>query len=251
MSLKVCFNLRTATLAALVIFNIPCASPQKGIAAFGIQFKPIFPLALVNTDGGSHTDNDAFTRHQIDENAAYSAGAVLRFGITSRISLESGISYTKRNYRFRLTSPDFPGTESGLSFINYEIPLTGMVFVRLGEKMYMNASAGIIFNLCPTGGVVSYERDTIEFGIKESSWANMAFSANFGFEYRTEKNGYFYLGTMYHRPFSPLASVHVSYRVSGTNDFVEVIQPAPDVSGNYLSLDLRYFFHPGVKENVK
>ena len=68
--------------------------------------------------------------------------------------------------------------------------------------------------------------------------------ANLGFEYRTRKSGYFYLGASYHNTFGDIADVFVSYKELNSNQHVVLIEPYPSVNGNYLSLDLRYYFNP-------
>ena len=165
---------------------------QKGVTAFGIQFKPIFPLGIVNTDGQVVRDAETGSTLKIDVNSGYSIGAAIRIGLTDRISLETGISYIARNYSFDLTNPAFPSSSAQMKFPGYQIPLLGLVFVRLSENIYMNAAAGVSFDMYPTGGVVAHDRDSIEYGLLEKNWLMVSLIANLGFEYRTRKSGYFY-----------------------------------------------------------
>jgi len=223
---------------------------QNGVRAFGIQFKPIFPLSIVNTDGQHIKDELNNTELDIIIERGYSIGAVIRIGLSKRWSLETGINYIRRNYSFKLSSPDFENSGASIRLTGYEIPITAMIFVRLGENMYMNAAGGISFDLFPTGGIVSYDRDTIEYGMLESNWGIPALNANLGFEYRTKNFGYFYIGSSYHLPFSDIATIYISYRDPGTNIFETLINPPPTISGSYFTLDLRYFFNPGMKEKT-
>jgi len=62
--------------------------------------------------------------------------------------------------------------------------------------------------------------------------------ANLGWEYRTEKAGYFYLGASYQRPFTYIYVSEIRYQPDGKNDKVAMTVP-----GNYFTVDLRYFFH--------
>lgn len=234
--------------ALYFVGNASISHAQNGVKAFGVQFKPIFPLGIVNTDGETIFDNVNGTQLDITTRGAYSFGAVIRMGLTKRFSLETGINYIQRNYDFKLSGNDFKASEASVRMIGYEIPIIGMVFVRLGEQMYMNAATGFTFDLFPTGGVASYDRDSIEYGLLESNWIVPALSANLGFEYRTKEHGYFYIGSSYHLPFQDIAAVYISYRPPGTNNFVQLVQPEPNISGTYLTIDLRYFFNPGMKE---
>lgn len=222
-------------------------SAQNGIRAFGVQFKPIFPLAVVNTDEQSVVDNTSGNRLSINQRSGYNIGAVIRIGMAKRFSLETGINVVNRYYDFTLTSADIPVTEASLKFRSFEIPVIGMVFVRLGEQMFMNAAGGITFDLFPTGGVATYERDSIEFGLLESNWLIPALSANIGVEYRTKKKGYFYIGSSYHQPFKDMATAYVSYRKTNTTSFVSLVNPPTKIKGNYFTIDIRYYFNPGMK----
>ncbi len=221
---------------------------QNGVRAFGVQFKPIFPLGIVNTDGQLIIDSENQTRLEIENSGGYSLGAVIRIGLSRRWSLETGINYTRRNYDFFLSGADFPDSRASVRFTGYEIPIVAMVFVQLGEQMYMNASGGFTFDFFPTGGISSYDRDTMEYGMLETNWVVPALTANLGFEYRTRESGYFYFGSSYHLPVNDIAEVYVSYRSPNTNSFTPLVQPPPSVSGTYLTLDIRYFFNPGMKE---
>ena len=237
-------------LSFFVLGNSNLVLAQSGIKAFGIQYKSILPFGLVNTDGQTVVDNENNTRLEIKTSRGYSIGAILRFGLSKRWSFETGINYVRRNYDFYLSGEGFQDSEASIRFSGYEIPATAMVFVKLGDKMYMNTSGGLTFDLFPTGGVSSYDRDTIEYGMLERNWIILALNVNIGFEYRTKESGYFYLGASYHQPFSDMAHVFVSYRSPGSNTFTPLIQPPPGVSGTYFALDLRYFFNPGMKGNT-
>jgi hypothetical protein len=181
---------------------------------------------------------------QIDVNSGYNIGAVIRFGLTKRFSIETGINYIARNYSFELTNTNFPSSSSEIKFPGYQLPLLGMIFVRLSENIYMNSAAGLSFDMFPTAGVVSQDRDSIEYGLLEKNWLMVSLVANLGFEYRTRKSGYIYLGASYHNTFGDMADVIVSYRGLNTNQYVKLIDPYPGINGNYLSLDLRYYFNP-------
>lgn len=241
--------MRALFFCLFICLSITGIQAQKGVKAFGIQVKPIFPLGLVNTDGQVIKDAGTGSTLSIDVNSGYNIGAVIRFGITDRFSFETGIKYTARNYSFNLTNPGFPTSTADLRFPGYEIPAMIMVFVRLSENIHMSVSAGVSFDMFPTSGVVTSDRDSIEYGLLEQNWVILSLVTNIGFEYRTEKSGYFYLGASYHSPFGDLADVFVSYRETNSNEHIILIEPFPSVSGNYISLDLRYYFNPESRKN--
>jgi hypothetical protein len=68
-------------------------------------------------------------------------------------------------------------------------------------------------------------------------------NANVGFEFRTEKNGFFYLGGVARVPFKPLFDLYVQYDYTGT-DYQSILHGPVD--GSFLSIELKYFF-PNIK----
>jgi hypothetical protein len=81
----------------------------------------------------------------------------------------------------------------------------------------------------------------------ETNWIILGLCANLGFEYRTLKSGYFYFGASTHLPLTEMAEVIVSSNKPQTNYFERLVWPAPKVIGTYITLDIRYFFNPGMK----
>ena len=65
-----------------------------------------------------------------------------------------------------------------------------------------------------------------------------ALIANVGWEYRTEEKGIWYIGGSFHRPFLPMYKATVGYVTDTYTNNTET-----NLTGNYLTLDLRYFFH--------
>ena len=73
-----------------------------------------------------------------------------------------------------------------------------------------------------------------------------AIAANAGFEYRTEKSGTIYLGASFHRPFTYIYLSRIGY--DGNNKNVVI---GNEMSGTYLTIDLRYFFPETTPKNVE
>ena len=78
------------------------------------------------------------------------------------------------------------------------------------------------------------------------SWLNVGLTANVGFEYRTTRAGYFYVGASYHRPFR---AAYNSVLIYDWNNLSE--EGALQLSGTYLTLDLKYFFHEPPEKKKK
>lgn len=218
----------------LVIFFFVKAEAQKNIITAGFQYKPIFASHFFNKSFETITPNNI--DFAIKPTYGFCAGMSVRRGITSSISFETGINYVKRTYQLSITDSRIK-RDSEFSIIGYEIPLMGLVFIRLSDKLYMDAGLGTSLDMFPTNIYTSNVSYFSHFSAKRN-WLLPAVFANLGFEYRTLKNGYFYFGTSYHRPFTDIYTSRINYF---KNNFSETIQ-AP-LQGSYLTLDLRYFFH--------
>jgi hypothetical protein len=108
----------------------------------------------------------------------------------------------------------------------------------------MNASLGFALTFKPThvgiynspGGYHAFSHTGFTRG-KVGVDAN----ANFGFEFRTEKKGFFYLGASARVPFSPLFDLVADYRWQG-----KLVRAIGEVDGSFLSINFKYFF-PNIK----
>lgn len=223
----------------VILLNCSEVHAQERVTTFGIQFKPIVPFELLNT--GKQQLSQENVDLTIDPRVGYALGMVIRAGLTKNLSFESGINYVIRNYRFSVfdNAKDLTLT-SNMSFDGYEIPVCGLVFVRLNQKWYINSMFGASFDFYPTGGIVDNQQG-YEIGIVETKWLQPSLLANLGAEYRTKKSGYFYFGFSFHRPFSTTADASVSERIANSNRYTRLFNS--ELSGNYLTLDFRYFFH--------
>jgi hypothetical protein len=159
---------------------------------------------------------------------------VIRRGITDTYSIEGGINYIKRTFAMKVSEGNI-SEESKFRIIGYEIPLSGLVYVRLSEKFYMNASLGIAADMFASN--VTTTGPLVTMYSQRKSVIIPAVIANLGWELRTEHAGYFYLGASYHNPFSNIYLTRMEYENNSTHEVVEV-----PLSGTYFTLDLRYFF---------
>jgi hypothetical protein len=225
-------------ICSLILLFTSIGKAQNKVTTVGIQFKPIVPYKLLNTGTTNYTGEKV--DFKVDPKVGYSFGMVIRSGLTKTISIESGINYIARKYRLQVNEKSTASIiTTDMVFEGYEIPLTALVFIQLGRKTYMNSAFGCSFDFYPTGGIVA-NKASYEFGILESSWAQASLLANLGFEYRTDKSGYFYFGASFHRPFSKTADLFLSQRIENSNNFNRFVES--ELLGNYLTIDLRYFF---------
>ena len=230
-------------LFILLIFAVTLAkaqNPKRTLPSyFGFQLRPVFPTNFIGASETTLSKSGFFTT--ISQRMGYSFGGTVRIGLTKLIALETGINFTERNYDLDITVPDSNvSVADEMSFIEYDVPLNGLVYIKLSEKWYMNASLGAIVTFKPTnvgvfnspGGFHTFTHTGLTRG-KVGIDAN----ANVGFELRTKRKGFFYLGGSARVPFQPVFDLVADYQWQG--DIVRVIE---EVDGLFLSLDFKYFF---------
>ncbi|MES2629298.1 MAG: hypothetical protein V4616_10070 [Bacteroidota bacterium] len=242
---KLCF-----LLAGLTLWCAPLLHAQQYVTTVGIQFKPIIPSVFFRKDGYSSTTpfydglkgQSGTLKVDMAARNGTSIGMVVRRGLNKRFSFEGGINMITRNYTLNASVNDTLNWQSDLKWITYEIPLQLLVFVQLGEKTYLNAAGGMAINFFPTD-IQSQDEDANYYQrTYRYRWISPNLIANVGFEYRTVSSGYFYIGASYLQPFQNMALTDFRYLAA-----VPDARAFNNLRGNYLTLDLRYFFHENPK----
>lgn len=218
--------------------NLPA---QERITTAGIQFKPVFPSNFFGT--GPRNFEMPPVRFTIQQKTGFCAGMVVRKGLTKNFSFETGINLVHRSYHLEAEDSGF---HAKLRFrsISYEIPTLVLLFVQLSRKIYMDVAFGHCLDVFPSDLYAETE-GMKQYGARKY-WIGSSLLANLGYEYRTEKSGYFYLGASFHRPFSFIYMSEIEY--TGNN---RMVQAKEKLSGNYLTVDLRYFFHADPEKRKK
>lgn len=182
----------------------------------------------------------------IEPSNGFAFGMVVRKGLNDQFSIESGINYSRRNYNLTITedSTGFRG-ESDFSYVIYEIPVLALIYVRLGENTYLNNAFGFNLNFLPSDWE-SFDTYFQHYSAR-TYWVVPALQANVGFEYRTVESGFFYIGFSYHQPFNNITTAGVLFKEEGGSQGLVKEVTDFDISGNYLTLDLRYFFNEPAK----
>lgn len=228
---------------AFCLFSTSYCSAQSRLTTFGIQIKPVFPIGFLGTGKQTVLVDTANVKFDLSLKSGYSFGMVIRKNFSDLLALETGINYVKRKYRLDISDENF-SEGSDFRIIGYEIPASLLVYIRLGEKIFMNASMGASADMYASNvqsGSTSHSTLTVR-----NHTFQAAIIANLGWEYRSEQNGYFYLGASLHRPFDSELTTRVSYKRNAKE--LEVYQP---LSGSYLTIDLRYFFYEDPKKKKK
>lgn len=207
---------------------------------FGLQFKPLIPFGLVG-DKPFDIKNDNFYS-TISPIFGYSYGGVVRVGLTELLSIETGLNYTRRNYRVEYSVPDSSlAGKDDLGFVSFNIPLNLLVYVKLGRQLYMNVSAGASANYNPSNIRSTINPEGANLFIFEGRrlhFFDFNVNTEVGFEYRTERSGSFYLGISGRIPFSPVLDIATEYRYD-TYHSVAYGQ----IEGATFAFSIKYFFH--------
>ncbi len=213
---------------------------------FGLQFKPI--IAAAYFDAGNESAQWENYNFKLSPRFGQSLGMILKYHFSSTFSTETGLNLVNRRYQLRVDNSDIGLQDlSRFTLRSYELPVQILSYVKVSDKYYLNAAFGNSLNI--------FASDVISFGEENPFFfqsASMrkrtqsALIANLGVEYRTLKKGIFYFGFSLHRPWKNTARSFPEFD-DGTNMF-NTQGPTVNntkylnISGNYLTIDLRYFF---------
>lgn len=234
--------MRYTLLFFLILFgfqSIGQGKRSKVPSYFGIQVSPVFPTQFIGNpvvelqEGGFSST--------ITQKAGYSFGATVRAGITELIAFDSGISFTQRNFDVQAAHIDSNASiQNTLSLIEYNIPLNLLFYIKLTDELYANASFGGMITYKPTDvAIVDYDNGLNKFVHRSyiNGKAGFDLNASLGFEYRTKKKGFFYVGGTARVPLKPAFVILAEYSYKGYD-----IDLYNNVDGSFLSLDFKYFF---------
>lgn len=233
-------NVITFWLALITISSFS----QDQITYFGIQVKPIIPSNLFRAgDTEIVQDNSIF---RVEQNVGYTFGGIIRHDFKNWLSIESGISYVKRNYTaYVIDGINNQTSTASLGIIGYEIPIMGLIYVKLADQIFMDAGFGLAFDIFPSD-VYNTDNNNFEFYGFRKTGLNTGLITNVGWEYRTVKKGSIYIGGSFQRPFIPIYQADLAL----SNGTASSRSASLNLSGNYLTIDFRYFF-PGEKKEKK
>lgn len=228
-------------LAALLFF---CVGPQRelmaqaGVATLGVMVKPVVPFTYFDKDAAAEIEH---VRYGLSLEGGFAFGMNVRIGLNNTISLETGLGQIQRRFSYSVTNDTSGYEESArIRYTGYELPVMGLVFIRLGERTWMNTALGASLDFYPSDVEGLIDEGSIY--IFRRNWAQGSVIGNLGVEYRSPKSGIFYLGATYHRPFNDLALADISYIYYGPPSRSDFTQRLP-IAGSYLTVDIRYYFH--------
>ena len=234
--------MKRALLLILQFIFLFKMNAQERVITVGVQVKPLFSSKFFGT--GPITLNDASYEYFVKPKSGHAIGLVVRRGFTPSLSLEFGLNYTVRKFELG-ASNGINSATADLRIVGYEIPISQLIFIRLSDKIYMNAAAGLCLNMFPTD--VFKDEETFLVYAGKNNLLQPSLLANIGFEYRTKEDGYFYIGVSLNRPFSNI----YEYRVDYINNKDVLNTAGTGLNGNYLSVDFKYFFHEDPEKKTK
>jgi len=195
---------------------------------FGFNVSPVIPVKwLMNKD--IIETNDSAT-YSLSQKTSYLLGMQVRYDYMKHYSFETGINFIRRNYDATLLTESLD-TTSRLKFIGYEVPVMGYLFVRLTKHIYMDNAYGFCFNVNPSDIAIKH------YYVQRWWWFHVSFVTNVGWEIRTSRAGYYYIGLLYQYHIKDMLKV-------GYYEGSSIGQPdiRLDVSGNYLAVNIKYYF---------
>lgn len=202
---------------------------------FGLQLKPVIPFDYFDPLTVVEREN---VMGQIELKGGFSFGMNVRVGVTNAISFETGISQIRRSYDFSVQNDTSGYSESArVRFTGYEIPVMALIYIRLGERTWMNTALGASLDMYPSDAQRDIEQGRIY--IYRYNWLRTGLLGNIGVEYRTDKSGTFYLGASYHRPFNDMAVADLTYYGPSFLPY----DMRTTLNGTYLTVDVRYYLH--------
>lgn len=206
---------------------------EKDPVAFGIEIAPIIPSNLFRITATEGSD-DNFSMKRSPK-SGFKAAALIRFGLKGRFAMQTGIGYIRRHFDIASEIDGEPLKNLRVRAVNYEIPVGASYYVPLAKTFLMSVTLGVAANFLPRDIVTSNE-DILQ-GTVQKSWVTPSFFLNYGFEYRTEKYGFFHLGFSYNIFPLVMYDNEVVYDPSGVNP-KSIITP---IRGDYFSIMIRYF----------
>lgn len=211
----------------------------------GLELRSLQNFSIFNLDSVSMVDPDQNFRAVYQLRDGIGFGGVVRMRLSRIWNLESGLYYTRRRYDFRIDDLQQPfSAETQFRVISYEIPIKGLVYIQLADQLFMNVSLGVAFNFFASD-VISAQQNFNVKGFKPA-WMRLGVLGNVGFEWRTEEDGYFYLGATWHQIPGEIMRTEVNYfrpAEDSPGQFVPAGRQRDVLDGTYFSIDFRYFFN--------
>ena len=207
---------------------------------FGFQVKPLFPAKYIGKSSLNLTNQGYNVT--INQKVGYSFGGVVRVALSDIIGIETGINFNQRYYHLEMSVADSNvSTSNDFGFIQYDVPVNALFYVKLTKKWLMNAAIGPSICYKPSSvGVINHPEGKHEFFniglVSIHKKVNLDLTGNLGFEFRSKNSGIFYLGGSARIPTAPLFDLVSRYKYETYE-----VDNYGSISGSFLSIDFKYF----------
>lgn len=226
-----------------LIFSSPlCAQKVPPKFSFGVELRSLQNIGLSAPENLFLIDSTGQFRATADYEftGGIGFGGIIRVRLTDFWNIETGINYARQTYTMDFVDlPTGRSDQSELDVVTYELPAKGLVYIQLGEKLFANVALGASLNFIASNVEVFGLDGEYSFGALQERVINGAILGGLGVEYRTEEDGYFYIGGSFHQPFADLMPAQVNYFVDRNPP---PLTARSSISGAYFGIDFRYFF---------
>lgn len=218
--------------------NVEVSNKKRTIStSFGVQTRAILPIDYLTKNIYSTTSLQF--ESTIFQKSGFSFGGVVRTNITNTFALETGINFTQRRFDLNVAIADSNiFIAQDMTFIEYDIPINALFYIPMSEKFFLNTSVGVALSYKPTNTRVNLRHENTHYfnlyGFRNKS-VGFSLNANAGLEYRTKKNGSFYLGGAIRFPFAQLFEYVAFYNSETESDI-----GTHSIDGSFIALDFKY-----------
>jgi len=240
-------------LSVLILFTILSGSVYSQTVPpqliFGVEIRSLQNFGILNLEEVELNEPSGEFASTYSFSGGLGFGGVVRIKLTDFWNIETGINYTRQGYQLDFTDLITGAQdESRLDVVSYEIPLKGLVYIQLGEQLFANVALGVSADFIASNVEAFGLDNTYSFGAIRRSTVRGALLGGLGVEFRTEKDGYFYLGGSFHQPFGDIMFSQVTYFRDG---LPPPVGASGTIDGAYFGIDFRYFFPNKEKEKPK
>lgn len=226
----------------LLLTSISAFSQQKEPIelTFGLEVSILTPVSFFNSDSVVLSGPDLTYRSVNRYVGGYGFGGTIRIKLTEFWNIETALRFARRRYEVTISDPIVGFSDvAELRTSGYEIPLKGLVYIQMADRVYMNVALGVSADFYASD--VEFVTPDYAVNMFKETWIRAAAIGSIGVEYRTEKDGYFYVGGNFHQSFGQTMSTWVSYQRDRIPP--NIIQTG-QVELSYFSIDFKYFFAP-------
>ena len=225
----------------LMFYHQTISQINKGDKIFGFTLSPLIPIDYFGA-GPLILENN-YSNIELSSKIGYQFGMLMRNTKLKNITLESGILFCRRNFKFNGENNFISSSNSDVGdfgYINYALPLNSLVFIQLSDNIHMNTSLGGELDFYASAVASKSSKNFIHHYSERARWINGSVNASIGLEFRDKDAGIFYIGSQVNIPISTILVTHFKYYYAGSGgDFDDY--DGTFLRGNYFNILLKYF----------